>query len=98
VGPASTRTHAHVRLGDDDTTALDHPRGIEALQRLGDAAGVTRSALIVMARKGQVPVTRKQNDAVIELARNSQGRFFAVASFIAVTDAVHTVRGMAHNL
>jgi predicted TIM-barrel fold metal-dependent hydrolase len=78
-GP-SIDTHAHVRLGDDDTTAQDHPRGIEALQRLDDAAGVTRSALIVMARKGQVPATRKQNDAVIELARNSQGRFFAVAS------------------
>lgn len=73
-------THAHIRLGDDDAALPTQPIGAEALQRLDDEAGVTQSALIVMARRGQLDRMRTQNDTVIAAAAASHGRFFPIAS------------------
>lgn len=73
-------THAHIRLADDDAASSDQPIGTEALQRLDDEAGVTQSALIVMARRGDLEHTRAQNDAVIAAAAASNGRFYPIAS------------------
>src|SRR6185312_12477688 len=42
--------------------------------------GVTQSALIVIARQGQVALTRQRNDAVIAAAAASGGRFYAIPS------------------
>jgi predicted TIM-barrel fold metal-dependent hydrolase len=50
------------------------------MRKLDDAAGVTRSALIVIARKGEPDVTRAQNDRVLRTAANSDGKFYAVVS------------------
>src|SRR5689334_4994119 len=46
--------HAHLRLGEKDAATQAQPIGTDALRKLDDAAGVTQSALIVMARKGQL--------------------------------------------
>lgn len=73
-------THAHLRLGDDDAASAEHAKGTVELLRLDDAAGVEHSALIVMARRGQLERTRAQNDAVISTAKESQGRFYPVVS------------------
>jgi uncharacterized protein len=72
--------HAHIRLGDDDAALPTQPLGTAELLRLDDEAGVTQSALIVMARRGQLERTRTQNDAVIAAAAASNGRFYPVAS------------------
>lgn len=73
-------THVHIRLSDSDAAIATQPKGTAALQKLDDAAGVTHSALIVMAHKGQVDQTRAQNDAVIAAAAQAQGRFYPVIS------------------
>lgn len=73
-------THAHLRLGEGDGLLPTQPVGTEALRALDDAAGVEHSALIVIARKGQVERTRQLNDAVVAAAAASAGRFYAVVS------------------
>jgi predicted TIM-barrel fold metal-dependent hydrolase len=73
-------THAHLRLGEDDAVSANHPKGTAELLRLDDAAGVEHSALIVIARQGQLERTRAQNDAVVAASRQSQGRFYPVVS------------------
>src|SRR5512133_2725008 len=70
--------HAHVRLGDDDAASADQPKGIEPMLALDDQAGVARTALIVMARKGELEATRAQNDAVVAEAKKAGDRAFAV--------------------
>jgi uncharacterized protein len=72
--------HAHIRFGDRDALTPEQGIGTEALRRLDDEAGVGKSALIVMARKGQRAKTREQNNAVIAAAAAGSGRFYAVAS------------------
>ena len=72
--------HAHIRFGEDDAAKPDQPKGPEAIVALDDAAGVRQSAIIVIARKGDMAATRAQNDRVIAAARASNGRLFAVAS------------------
>jgi uncharacterized protein len=81
-------THAHIRLADDDGALPTQPLGTTELQRLDDEAGVTQSALIVMARQGQLDRMRQQNDAVVAAAAASNGRFFPIAS-------VHPLDGQA---
>lgn len=74
-------SHAHIRLGDDDgASGIDHPIGTDVLRKLDERAGVAQSALIVMARKGQLERTRAQNDAVIAAAAASGGRFYPIVS------------------
>jgi predicted TIM-barrel fold metal-dependent hydrolase len=80
--------HAHIRLGSSDAVKEDQGVGTAPIQALDDAAGVTQSALIVIARKGQIEATRAQNDAVIAAAKKSGGRFYPVAS-------VHPLDGAA---
>ncbi|GIL39276.1 amidohydrolase family protein [Roseiterribacter gracilis] len=72
--------HAHLRLSDKDGLNKTHPLGTDALRTLDDAAGVQQSALIVIARKGQIDATKAQNDAVIAAAAATPGRFFPVVS------------------
>jgi predicted TIM-barrel fold metal-dependent hydrolase len=72
--------HAHLRLGDKDGLNPKQPVGTDALLKLDDDAGVRQSALIVVARKGQLDATRAQNDAVIAAAAAAPGRFFPVVS------------------
>jgi uncharacterized protein len=72
--------HAHVRFGDGDAAKPDQPKGPEPIVALDDAAGVSKSAIIVIARKGDMAETRAQNDRVIAAAQASKGRLFAIAS------------------
>lgn len=73
--------HAHLRLNATDLPeGLRQPLGTDVLLKLDDAAGVRRSALLVMARKGQIEAMRAQNDAVIAAAAATPGRFFPAVS------------------
>jgi predicted TIM-barrel fold metal-dependent hydrolase len=72
--------HAHIRLGEHDNTAPNHPMGTDALRKLDADAGVTKSALIVIAHKGQVDKTRAQNDAVMAAAAAPGDHFYPVVS------------------
>jgi uncharacterized protein len=88
VGPAAAAdyngpiidAHAHLRLGESDGLLATHPVGTDALREIDDKAGVRTSALIVMARKGQMDKTRAQNDAVLAAAAAPGNRFYAVVS------------------
>ncbi|MGY4396122.1 putative TIM-barrel fold metal-dependent hydrolase [Sphingomonas sp. UYAg733] len=71
--------HAHLRLGEKDALSKTHPIGTDALRKLDDQTGVSMSALIVIAKRGQIAETRKANDAVIAAAAGA-GRFYAVPS------------------
>lgn len=72
--------HAHlVPPGELASFGLDRP-GDPDLAVLDQQAGIARSSLIVIARKGDLDATRKLNDGVIAAARGSGGRFIAVAS------------------
>jgi predicted TIM-barrel fold metal-dependent hydrolase len=73
-------THAHLRLADDDAASPAHSKGTAELLKLDQAAGVTHSALIVMARKGQLERMRSENDAVIAASAESRGHFYPVVS------------------
>ena len=73
--------HAHFLTAEEQASmAPGTPPGIEHLRGLDDQAGVTRSALIVMARQGDMSATRKLNDGVIAAAAASGGRFFPIGS------------------
>jgi len=72
--------HAHLRLEAGDGLDASQPIGTAALEQLDRAAGVTQSALIVIARRGQIAITRQHNDAVIAAAAASGGRFYAIPS------------------
>jgi uncharacterized protein len=72
--------HAHLRLEADDAVDDGQPIGSAALEQLDRAADVTQSALIVIARRGQIALTRQHNDAVIAAAATSGGRFYAIPS------------------
>jgi hypothetical protein len=73
--------HTHVHFGDGyGQTEADHPAGTEALLGLAAQAHVEKSGVIVMAPRGNLPVTRALNDKVIATARASNGRLFAIAS------------------
>jgi uncharacterized protein len=72
--------HAHVRLSDLDGLRPSQPTGTADLRVLDDAAGVTRSALIVMSASGDMVATRRKNDGVIAAAQADSTRFYPVAS------------------
>ena len=72
--------HAHIRLTDDDAVTADQGKGTAPIAAIDDAGNVTRSALIVIARAGQMDKTRAQNDAVIAAAKAGTGHFYPVAS------------------
>lgn len=69
----------HAHLGTPEQSGvIDGPQG--DLLSLDDEAGVTRSALIVIAKKGDPAATRKANDELIAKTTASNGRFFPAAS------------------
>jgi uncharacterized protein len=72
--------HAHYRYGDRPPVAPGHAVGTDTLLQLDEAAGVTRSALIVIANKGNIQDTRAQNDAVLEATKTGGSRFFPIVS------------------
>jgi len=72
--------HAHIRFTDTDAVTSDQGKGTPPIAAVDDEAGVAQSALIVIARAGQIDKTRAQNDAVIAAAKASGGRFYPVAS------------------
>ena len=71
-------SHAHLRL--EGQQGSGQPVGTAALAQLDKEAGVTTSALILIAKRGQVAQTRKDNDTAIAIAAASGGRFYAVPS------------------
>ena len=73
-------SHAHLRLGDNDALSEAQPVGTDTLRRLDDQTGVSTSALIVIAKRGQIAEMLQANDAVIAAAASSGGRFYAVPS------------------
>jgi len=75
-----TDFHAHIRLEMTAAAKKGQAIGSAPIQAADDLAGVTQSALIVIARAGHLDETRAANDAVIAAARASHGRFFAIAS------------------
>ena len=72
--------HAHIRFNDRDALKSDQGIGTDPIRKVDDEAGVTQSALIVIARAGQMDRTRAQNDAVIAAAKASDGDFYPIAS------------------
>ncbi|OSZ70868.1 metal-dependent hydrolase [Sphingomonas sp. IBVSS1] len=71
--------HAHLRTGDGDAMGPGHSLGTEGLGRLQGAAGISRSALIVIAGGGPAAVQAKNNALLQAVAANPQ-RYFAIAS------------------
>ncbi len=74
-----TDAHAHLRLGEDDWTKPDQPKGVAALRALDTKAGIARSALIVIGF-GDPAAVRAKNDAVIALSTADPQHFYPVAS------------------
>jgi uncharacterized protein len=72
--------HAHLRLTEADGLTPSQPIGTDALRALDDTAGVSKSALIVIARQGQPQKTRQQNDAVLAASTASPSHFYPVVS------------------
>jgi len=73
-------THAHLRTDDSNGLSDSHPIGTSALRALDQAAGVQQSALIVIARKGDMAATRALNDAAIAAAKADPLHFYPIAS------------------
>jgi predicted TIM-barrel fold metal-dependent hydrolase len=73
-------THAHLRTDDSNGLSAGHPIGTAALRTLDQAAGVQRSALIVIARQGDMTATRALNDAAIAAAKADPEHFYPIAS------------------
>lgn len=71
--------HAHIRMGEKDTIALDHPKGTTVLRYLQKQAGISKSALIVIGF-GSAADVRAKNDMVIAAAAADPDHFYAVAS------------------
>ena len=73
-------THAHLRTDDANGLRDIHPLGTAALRALDQAAGVQRSALIVMTQKGDLAATHALNDAVVAAAAADPEHFYPIAS------------------
>lgn len=73
-------THAHIRFGDTDALTAPQPKGAGSIRVMDAQAGISQSALLVIARKGDMAQTRSQNDAVLSAAAASGGHFYAVVS------------------
>jgi uncharacterized protein len=80
-------THAHLRTGDNDAILPSQPKGTESLRALDASAGISRSALIVIAGGGPDAV-RAKNDALLAAVAADPAHFYAVAS-------VHPADGVA---
>jgi uncharacterized protein len=72
--------HAHLRLGENDAIQPAQTVGTRGLRDLDERAGVSRSALIVIARSGDMPYTRAKNDSLLAAVAADSTHFYAVAS------------------
>lgn len=73
--------HKHVRFADSDSRLVPtHPVGVDAIRAVDAQTGVTRSSLIVIARRGDPEGTRQRNDRVVAAAKASEGHFIPIAS------------------
>ncbi len=88
TGPALAETpyrgpiidaHAHLRTGDSDAMSPAHSKGTTGLRALDAAAGISKSALIVIAGGGPDAV-RAKNDALLAVVAADPAHFYAVAS------------------
>jgi predicted TIM-barrel fold metal-dependent hydrolase len=62
---------AHVHLGHD----IDGQRGVyEELERINDAAGISRCFMFCMDEPDRHPAFRAPNDRTLEYAKRSEGR------------------------
>jgi predicted TIM-barrel fold metal-dependent hydrolase len=73
-------THAHLRTNDGNGLSAAHPLGTAALRALDQAAGVETSALIVIARSGDMAAARALNNAAVAAAKADPQHFYAIAS------------------
>jgi uncharacterized protein len=71
--------HAHLRTSDGDAMGPDHSRGTGQLRAMQEDAGISRSALIVIAGGGPAAVKAK-NDALLQAVSANPNRYFAIAS------------------
>jgi uncharacterized protein len=72
--------HAHLRLGENDASSATHTIGTTGLRALDQQAGIGRSALIVIARSGDMAYTRAKNDSLLAAVAADSAHFYAVAS------------------
>ncbi|HEX3757251.1 MAG TPA: amidohydrolase family protein [Kofleriaceae bacterium] len=74
-------SHAHLLTPEEQAQLTTvHPAGTAHLLELDRKAGVTRSALIVIAPRGDLAATRALNDRVIAAANASAGRLYPIGS------------------
>ncbi len=78
-GPAID-VHAHVALTEYERVSPTQPLGLSAITALDDAAKISHSALLVVAKEGEVENTQAMNDRAIDASAASGGRFFPVCS------------------
>jgi uncharacterized protein len=71
--------HAHLRTGDNDAIAPTQFKGTIGLRALDAAAGISQSALIVIAGGGPDAV-RTKNDALLAVVAADPVHFYPVAS------------------
>ncbi|MEY4551164.1 MAG: hypothetical protein RL685_7359, partial [Pseudomonadota bacterium] len=70
-------THVHLEPGFGGSSLQET---LTALDEIRAHGGVATAGLIVIARQGDLELTRSENDRVAELARAGGGRFFAFGS------------------
>jgi uncharacterized protein len=71
--------HTHPML-DKENQIVAEPHPPEAYRALVDGSQVSRAAALTIAHRGDVERTRERNDAVLRLAADSGGFFYAVCS------------------
>jgi uncharacterized protein len=71
--------HTHPML-DAESQIVAEPHPPEAYRALVENSQVCRAAALTIARRGDLDKTKAHNDAVLKLARDSDGFFFAVCS------------------
>ncbi|HEY3882772.1 MAG TPA: amidohydrolase family protein [Trebonia sp.] len=71
--------HTHPML-DPEGQIVSVPHPPEAYRELVRNSAVVRAAAITIARRGELERTRVRNDAVLKLAQDSDGFFFAACS------------------
>ena len=71
--------HTHPML-DPESQIVSVPHPPEAYRELVRGAPVERAAAITIAHRGDLERTRARNDAVLKLATDSGGFFFAACS------------------
>lgn len=71
--------HVHPMLGPEPIMG-EGPHAAEDYLREADGLDIRSIGALVMAPRGDIRLTREQNDFVLELSRKTKGRFYAVCS------------------